>query len=259
LLTASTPAAATESTDCLTYQSARFALFLCPFATLSLKKPNEVPAVLDVHPPHESIHGTRDFLLHLFTITVGLLIALSLEGLVEWQHHRHLVHEAEASLHAEIHGNSAGMADVLVGIHKQQASLVHDVEVLKAIIATGKTPKEGHMDISFRIVTFDNVSWKTAQSTGALSYMPYDLAKGYAGIYAQQESLTASEQQAARDAVVSLGYFMDSKDSDPDPTPQQAETIIEKIQTLQGQLVLVDSFMQGLDAQYKQFLAAHPN
>lgn len=27
----------------------------------------------------------RDFFLHIFTITVGLLIALSLEGLVEWQ------------------------------------------------------------------------------------------------------------------------------------------------------------------------------
>ena len=51
------------------------------------------------------MHGWRDFLLHLFTITVGLLIALSLEGLVEWQHHRHLVHDAEKSPHAEISSN----------------------------------------------------------------------------------------------------------------------------------------------------------
>lgn len=31
--------------------------------------------MLDVHPPHELVHGIRDFLLHLLTITVGLLIA----------------------------------------------------------------------------------------------------------------------------------------------------------------------------------------
>ena len=31
--------------------------------------------MLEVHPPEEKIPGVRDFLLHLFTITVGLLIA----------------------------------------------------------------------------------------------------------------------------------------------------------------------------------------
>jgi hypothetical protein len=220
---------------------------------------SEVPAVLDVHPPHESIHGKRDFFLHLFTITIGLLIALSLEGLVEWQHHRHLVREAEAGLHAEIKSNAAGMSSVLADLHKQQASLRHDVMVLKVVVATGKLPKDGNMAIDFRIVTFDNVSWKTAQSTEALSYMPYDLAKQFAAIYAVQDSLSASEQMAARDAVVSLGSFLNSNTGDPDPTPQQAEAIIEKIETLQGQLLLVDSFMKGLDDQYKQFLAAHPS
>jgi hypothetical protein len=89
--------------------------------------------------------------------------------------------------------------------------------------------------------------------------MPYDLAKQYASIYATQDELALSEQQAARDAIVSLGPFLDSKSGDPDPTPQEAQSTIEKIQTLQGQLLLVDSFMKGLDGQYKQFLSAHPD
>jgi hypothetical protein len=42
--------------------------------------------VLDVHPPHEPVHGWRDFFVHPATITIGLLIALSLEGCVEWRH-----------------------------------------------------------------------------------------------------------------------------------------------------------------------------
>jgi hypothetical protein len=151
------------------------------------------------------------------------------------------------------------MTNTLADLHKQQAALAHDVDVLKVVIATKKLPKHDHMEIDFRIVTFDNVSWKTAQSTEAPSYMPYDLAKEYASIYATQDELTVTERQAARDAIISLGPFMDSKDSDPDPTPQQAEAIIEKIQTLQGQLLLVDSFMKGLDGQYMQFLKAHPD
>ena len=219
---------------------------------------DEVPPVIDVHPPHEPMHGWRGFLLHLTSITIGLLIALSFEGLVEWQHHRHLVHDAEASLHAEIKSND-DVDMVLADLHKRQAVLKHDVEVLNYVAVNGKYPEDKNMKIDFRIVTFDNVSWKTAQSTGALSYMPYDLAKDYAGIYAEQDLLTASEQQAARDTAVMIGPFLNAPDNAPPPSREEAETIIQKIEVLQGQLLIVDSFMQTLSAQYKQFLAAHPN
>lgn len=214
--------------------------------------------MLDVHAPNESMHGWRDFLLHLTTITIGLLIALSLEGLVEWQHRRHLVHDAEASLHAEIKSNADNMGGVLTDLHKRQTMLEHDVSVLNYIAANGKYPKDKNMAVEIRIVTFDSVSWKTAQSTEALSYMPYDLAQNYAAIYTVQDLLTASEQQAARDASVSIGSFVNAPDNGPPPSREEAEATIQKIEVLQGQLFLVDSIMQELSTQYKQFLAAHP-
>jgi hypothetical protein len=205
------------------------------------------------------MQGWRDFLLHLITITIGLLIALSLEGLVEWQHHRHLVHDAEASLHAEIKSNADGLDGVLTDLHKQQATLKHDVSVLNFAAANGKFPPDKHMAIDFRIVTFDDVSWKTAQSTDAFSYMPYDLARDYAGIYAQQDMLTSSEQQAARDSMIAIGSFINEPDNAPPPSKEDALPTVQKIEALQGQLILVDSYMQALDNLYKQFLAAHPN
>ena len=158
----------------------------------------------------------------------------------------------------EIASNAKGMPDALADLKKRNDSLTHDVEVLKEFIKTRKFPKHGSMEISFGIRTFDNVSWKTAQSTGALSFMPYDQAEDFASIYTTQDLLTADEQQAARDAIVSLGPFLDMKDSDPDPTPQQAQEIIDHIEVLQGQIFLVKSFMEGLDENYKKFLAAHP-
>ncbi len=214
--------------------------------------------MLDVHPPHEPVHGWRDFLLHILTITIGLLIALGLEGCVEWQHHRHLVHEAEASLHAEIENNAKGLPDTLAALHKNQADLKHDVEVLKYIIKNHKAPEHSTMSISFGIRTFDDVSWKTAQSTTALSYMPYSQAEEYSDIYDTQNELFVAEQQAARDAIISLAPFINSNDKDPDPTEGQANDMKQKIEILQGQLTLVDNFMNSLDRAYKKFLAAHP-
>lgn len=215
--------------------------------------------MIDVHPPHEPIHGWRDFFIHLSTITIGLLIALSLEGCVEWRHHRHLVHEAEASLHTEIQNNAKGLQTTLDDLRKQQELLKQDVVVLKYIMKNHKTPEHSSLDITFHIRGFDSVSWKTAQSTGALSYMPYDRAQEYSDIYATQDELAVAEQQAARDAIISLAPFLNSNKDDPDPTEGQAESIKQKIEVLQGQLILVDSLVTNLDSEYRKFLAAHPD
>jgi hypothetical protein len=213
--------------------------------------------LLDVHAPHEAPHGARDFFLHLFTITIGLLIALSLEGLVEWQQHRHLAHAAEASMTAEIKSNAAGMDDVLTDLHKEQAALAHDKIVLNAVIQTGTLPKDSSMEITFHIRTFDDLSWRTAVSTNALAYMPYDEAGKFADIYQEQDELAASEQQAARDAAVSLGALVGT-DSSWQPGKEEAAAIKEKIGTLQGQLLIVDSFMRSLNTHYTKFVAEHP-
>jgi hypothetical protein len=221
-----------------------------------MTEPEEEP-VLDVHPPHEPIHGWRDFLLHLLTITIGLLIALSLEGLVEWQHHRHLVHEAEANLATEIRSNADGLQGVLDDIHKQQDTLTRDVVFLKESLKSPKAPK-GSMSVSFRIAGFDDVSWKTAQTTGVFAYMPYSEAKEYSAIYDTQNEVYVIEQQAARDAILAMAPFLNQKDEDPSPTPQEIQSWRHNIETLQAQLLLLDSFVKGLDEEYKKFLAAHP-
>jgi hypothetical protein len=219
----------------------------------------EVPAVIDVHPPNEPIHSWRDFFLHLTTITIGLLIALSLEGCVEWRHHRHLAHQAETSLHTEIRQNSQAMQEYLVVLHKQQEALVKDVVILKSIIKNQKAPADSKFALEFNITSLDNVSWKTAQSTGALSYIPYELAQEYGDIYTTQDQVEVAEQQAARDLIISVAPFINSGKGDPDPTGGQAESTKQKVEILQGQLIMVNSLAETLDGQYKKFLAAHPD
>src|SRR5260370_7262311 len=83
--------------------------------------------VLDVHPPHEPIYGWREFFIHLATITIGLLIALSLEGCVEFWHHRSLVHEAEASMQIEIEANAREVQKALHNVPKDQSLLKNDI------------------------------------------------------------------------------------------------------------------------------------
>ncbi len=214
--------------------------------------------MIEVHPPSEPVHGWRDFLIHLATITIGLLIALSLEGCVEFWHHRSLVHEAEASMQIEIEGNAHGLQEALADVRKEQELLQQDVEVMRRIIANPKEVNRETLTIDFRIRTFDDVSWKTAQSTEALSYMPYGRAQEYSYIYGAQNEITEVEHQAARDTVLAIAPFVGSKKGEANPGGEEAVKIMDRIQILQGQLIYLESQIQGLDGAYKKFLAAHP-
>jgi hypothetical protein len=214
--------------------------------------------MLDVHPPNEPVYRWRDFFIHLATITIGLLIALSLEGCVEWQHHRHLVHEAEKGLRGEIKSNAGLLPGVIEDLHREQAVLKNDVAVLNRIIANPRVVNREDMTINYKIRSFNNVSWKTSQTTGALSYMPYAEAHEYSDIYDQQNDIEAAQHQGVRDTVIAIAPFLNLKADDPNPTGDEAARIKNNLEILQGQLIYQESLVAVLADEYKKFLAAHP-
>lgn len=214
--------------------------------------------MLEVHPPHEPVHGWRDFFLHLATITIGLLIALSLEGFVEFWHHRSLVHEAEASLQTEIRSNAEELQGALDDVRKERQLLRQDIAVMKKIIVNPKETNRETMTINFRIRTFNNVSWKTAESTGALSYMPYERAKEYSNLYGAQDEIDVAERQAVRDTVLAVAPFVGTKEGEPNPGGEEAVKIADRLEILESQLMFLEAQILGLDAEFKKFLARHP-
>ena len=77
----------------------------------ALSTPENSAAMLDVHAPHQSIHTWRDFLIHIATISIGLLIAVGLEQTVEYLHHRHQVADLREALRIEREQNHLRLAD----------------------------------------------------------------------------------------------------------------------------------------------------
>jgi hypothetical protein len=66
--------------------------------------------MLDVHPAHHAASRWREFLVHIATIVLGLLIAVGLEQSVEYLHHRREVAETREAVHRERSNNVAGFA-----------------------------------------------------------------------------------------------------------------------------------------------------
>ena len=211
--------------------------------------------MLDVHPPHGKLHGVGDFFLHIFTITVGLLIALALEGCVERQHQRHLVHEAETGMRHEIEENAKQIGSLRQQVTDQVAQLNQNLDVLRGIKANPKTTDQ-HMSFTFRMQNFDDVTWKTAQTTGALGYMPYGDAETYSGIYNTQAALEG-QQKDVLECVMSAASVVSTKKDGETPTNAEMDLMTERIGLAELRLLLLSSYIDGLDKKYKEFEREH--
>jgi hypothetical protein len=154
--------------------------------------------MLDVHPPHEPVHGVRDFLLHLFTITVGLFIALSLEAGVEALHHRHQREEAEATIRQELRENQEQIQQGAAQFKTERDGMNNVVQALEELSQGGKAQlHEG--DFSFHQGPMHDSAWRTASSTGALSLMDYAQVQKFSDAYKEQDQLESIEELTLED------------------------------------------------------------
>jgi hypothetical protein len=211
--------------------------------------------MIDVHLPQHKIQGIKDFFLHLFTITVGLLIALSLEGCMEWQHHRHLAREAEVGLHEEIARNAKVVGSLRQQIQEEQKQLDADIEILNKARMDSSSPHQ-KLTFEFSMHTFDDVTWKTAQTTGAFQYVPYDDARAFSKIYTAQEDLYQTQQELLDD-VMRAGALVATRTSDWQPTPLQIDAIIDRTGVVKMRLSWLETLVDSLDKTYQDFEATH--
>lgn len=157
---------------------------------------------MEIHAP-KAPHTLKDFLLELLTVTIGILIALSLEGVVQWVHHRNLVHEAEANLTTEIGENQRELKTALDSLLKTQAQLVHLLDLIHDVELNRKNASALRFSINWTIAELHATSWNTAAATGALAYMSYPEVKRYTRVYDLQQKFQ-DFQARGFDAAVSV-------------------------------------------------------
>lgn len=154
--------------------------------------------MLDVHPPDHKLQGVRDFVIHLLTITAGLLIAIALEQSVEAMHHRHQRKEAEALIREEIRENQKSIQDNAAGLMTEIDGMKATLKTLEAI-SDGNEEKFEEKQLQFREGPMQDSAWRTANTTGVLSYMDYGEVEQFSEAYKEQDQLQAMELLAMND------------------------------------------------------------
>ncbi len=95
--------------------------------------------MLDVHPPHEAARSLPEFLVHIITIVIGLLIAISLEQAVEHFHHRDQVEETRTALADERQKNREIYRHQIDGYLRDAAILHNNLRIFDYLQQHPKT------------------------------------------------------------------------------------------------------------------------
>lgn len=216
--------------------------------------PKEEPK-MDIHPPHGPIHTKRDFLIHMLTIVLGILIALGLDGLIEWRHHRALVHEAQANLATEIRNNKETIDKALPEIKQSEKQLEEISSALRQI----EQGKPFHGNLSYRFTGYEiySAAWKTAATSGATAYMDYDELKNYTDVYDLQQ-VFLSLQDRSFQAMSDLSDLPNIMERDPKKISQMR---VQQIEVSASRALTVEHTVENaaleLQKQYAALTQAH--
>jgi hypothetical protein len=138
--------------------------------------------MLDVHPPHHAVSTRLEFLTHIVTIVIGLLIAIGLEQTVEYVHHRHQRHQLEADLRAEGIQNLRIALFNLNGIQNLDTWQTQQAAELDRSVAEGRAPKYIPQPGPRGYRLPSEAVWTVAQ-TGTLNLLPRAEAQQFAHAY----------------------------------------------------------------------------
>lgn len=207
---------------------------------------------MEIHPPVK-LESLRDVAFHLFIVTVGILIALSLEQLVEWRHHRELVREAGTNIVSEIRDNKEELDQLQKIVPELRRNQTTILNFIQDVVDHGKS-KINSLQLSFHLAQLSDTSWTTAQTVGAPGFMPYADVKKYAAVYHLQDEYARFQTRTVDSVVSAMTVF--SENNDPNKLPR-AELEAERARILEtiSALTAQSQIGEGLSKAYAELLA----
>ena len=189
--------------------------------------------MLDVHPPHEAAHTWKDFVIHIVTIVVGLIIAVGLEQTVEVIHRHDELRDVRKALAREREANRQSM-------RTNQQEWIVAFSILRDDLATLKYVQQ-HPDaqqsalpftVMFSSAPFEwnHAEWDAAEQSGITRYMPLQESNRYQKFYELMHRLNRDQTEIEWDASNDANRF---QSLDPDPTHLRKEQLQDEIRLAQ--------------------------
>ena len=207
----------------------------------------------EIIPRQRPIVSAKELLLQLVIVTAGVLIALLIDSLVEWNHYRTLVREARTNISREIGESKADVENILAAIDGYQKDLSNALRFANDLLRDRKTEIDS-VQFSFRFAELISAAWRSAERTGALSHMDYAEVQRYSRLYDLQDVFVEHQRSVLREvtlalAVIAEGDPMQAAASDLERFRGHVRTLIAEVDLLrQLALQLIERYQEVLSA-----------
>lgn len=162
---------------------------------------------MEIHHPDGPTHSLKDFAVHIMIVTVGILIALGLEGVREtWREHT-AVSEARESLRRELALNQRQLALEVANVAKVSGELDDIVAGVPQAVKTPGDVRAQVMALGPGFYFFRTTAWEAAVASGVLSHMSGDELNRFANVYLSIRHYQDAQKAAIPEWIAAVAYF----------------------------------------------------
>ena len=169
---------------------------------------------MDIHKP-KAAHSWREFLIEIGTIICGILIALSLEQVVEAGHRSAEVKEAREALREEVRDNVSALA---FGVEEDKC-LLPKIEAFAAWARGGSKPQE----LTTILAEYGSSTWDTVKIS-AVPHMPLGERRALAAFYDSLANQTKVVDIQRASSLVLTGA-LERRTLDPEDTRRVLDAV----------------------------------
>ena len=208
---------------------------------------------MDIHAPDKPLHTFKDFAIHIAVVTIGILIALSLEGVREVVHDRALVRETRENFAVELEYDRT---HAHLELARDQEVLAKLDQLLTDLPALERSDPN---QIGVRLSGINNSgyffpsdAWQAALSTGALAHFSTDELSRYSGAYYSTRLYSDIQRSSRPDEEHAKAFFAARQTFSPADLAEGTERLIVLKHSQEGLVQLCGELL----ADYNKVLPA---
>jgi hypothetical protein len=202
----------------------------------------------------KSKYSAADYAFQFITVTAGVLIALLIDGLVEFNDNRELVAQARSTIAREIADNKKDLDATLSAFPRDVAALDNALKFARDLLTARKTTVT-QLDLHYTFADrISSTGWRTAERTGALGYMDYAEVQKFSKVYDFQDLFLQQQRMLLSQLALASSTVLGG-DFDPDkPNMKDLETFRTHVKELGAALKLQEDLAKKLAEYYDEAL-----
>lgn len=196
---------------------------------------------------HARVDSLRGFVLELIIVTLGVLIALSVDSVRQWVQERTLVRQAKATIAQELAANKRDL-DRKLSDQALQKNVDNALQLVDELL-TLKKSSINSFEVGFHLAELSEASWRTAERTGALSKMAYADVQRYSQVSDLQALYMSQQRQGLARATAALAVIT----GDPHAAaPEDLAAVRVHLLGMRGDLFVERKIGERLSQRYRE-------